>query len=106
MSMYPYGYVYRITNKVNGKTYVGQRKLYKDSHWREYMGSGRLILNAIQKHGTSKFVKSLLTYADTFSDLNRLELEFIQAEKAAGKGQYNLYIGSGAGGDTFSRSPK
>lgn len=34
-------YIYRITNKVNGKTYIGQHK-YKDLN-DGYMGSGKRV---------------------------------------------------------------
>lgn len=94
MAFTPYGYVYRIRNKINGKTYVGQRKLALDKSWRQYMGSGKAIKAAIKKHGKENFVKEFLTYASTFSDLGQLEVEHMRLERSKGKAEYNLHIGS------------
>ena len=42
-------YIYRITNKINGKTYIGQHKYKKLND--DYMGSGKLIRRAQKKYG-------------------------------------------------------
>lgn len=100
----PYGYIYLVTNKVNGKSYIGSRKLSRDRYWRQYMGSGKLIKAAIQRHGSSSFTKSLLSYIHgTQEDLHEAEWRTIQGYTSQGLGgEYNLYHGPGAGGDTFS----
>lgn len=90
----PYGYVYRIRNKINGKTYVGQRKLSRDRKWRQYMGSGIAIKTAIAKYGVDFFTKELLSYAASYDELNKAEVEAIRAEKDKGKAQYNHHPGS------------
>lgn len=38
-----YGYIYMIMNKINGKTYVGQRKSTKLYYDDKYMGSGKYL---------------------------------------------------------------
>lgn len=88
----PYGYVYRITNLVNRKTYIGQRKLSKDNSWRQYMGSGKLIIGAMEKYGKVQFVKELIGYKYNSSELDIFEMETIIKEKEIGKAQYNLAI--------------
>lgn len=103
MATIPYGYVYEIVNKINGKTYVGSRKLAKDKSWRQYMGSGRLIKSAIAKHGKENFVKRFLAYADSEASLCSKEWDLISSRRSNGYCQYNLFLGPGAGGDTFSR---
>lgn len=40
-------YIYRITNLINGKTYIGQHKYKKIKD--TYMGSGKILKNAIKK---------------------------------------------------------
>ena len=50
-------YIYRITNLLNGKTYVGQHKVKKgrtitsDTYW----GSGKIITESIKKYGKENF---------------------------------------------------
>lgn len=99
----PYGYVYEIINTVNGKTYVGSRKLALDRHWRQYMGSGKLIKQAISKYGIENFRKRLIGYAPTPEELVELEGDWIIRQQALGLAQYNLFVSGHAGGDTFSR---
>lgn len=89
MNTIPYGYVYRIVNTVNGKTYVGQHKL-KNEPWRAYMGSGNLVRYAISKYGVERFVKQLLCYCDTKQSLDAQEKVLIDDEISAGRAQYNL----------------
>lgn len=86
----PFGYVYRITNKINGKTYVGQRKLCRDTSWRQYMGSGKLVIQAIKKYGEENFVKSLIHYAYSRVELDSLEHFAILKESSSGRSEYNL----------------
>ena len=99
----PYGYVYEIVNLTNGKTYVGSRKLSKDRAWRQYMGSGKLIKQAILKYGADSFRKRFVGYALTPESLYELETEWIIRQQGIGLAQYNLFSGGHAGGDTFSR---
>lgn len=99
----PVGYVYRIRNKINNKTYIGLRFLRKDKTWRQYLGSGKLIRQAVEKYGRENFVKSLLIHAFTEDELFLLEAQLIKAEKGSGAGEYNLFVGAGAGGNTFAK---
>jgi len=50
--------IYKITCKQNGKIYVGQHKTENVNDG--YMGSGKLIKRAIEKHGLDKFEKEIL----------------------------------------------
>ena len=85
-------YIYRITNLINGKTYIGQHKYKKldDS----YMGSGKLIKLAIKKHGIENFKKEILysriQYKETADDMERFA---IAKERAIGKADYNIADG-------------
>lgn len=103
MKNYPYGYVYEIVNTVNGKTYVGSRKLSRDKSWRHYMGSGKLVKQAIRKYGIDSFRKRFLGYAMNSEDLYNLESKWITHQKKQNLAQYNLFANGHAGGDTFSK---
>lgn len=88
-----YGYVYRTTNTVNSKTYVGQHRYKADEPWTEYLGSGKIIARAIAKNGPQVFQKELLATATTKEELNCLEAQHIRAEVEAGRGEYNILVG-------------
>ena len=73
----PYGYIYRIINSINGKTYIGMRKLSLDKRWRQYLGSGVLIKQAINKYGENSFIKEFICYEYSESELSKKEVEII-----------------------------
>ena len=85
-------YIYRITNLINGKTYIGQHKYKKLDD--NYMGSGKLIKLAIKKHGVENFKKEILysriQYRETADDMERFA---IAKERAIGKAEYNIASG-------------
>lgn len=54
-------YIYKITNKLNGKSYIGQHKIPKhEENFRRYMGKGLAIREAIKKYGKENFDKEIL----------------------------------------------
>ena len=90
-------YIYRITNKINGKTYIGQHKYKKLND--NYMGSGKLVRRAQKKYGMENFEKEILysriQYKETADDM---EIFAITKERALGKAEYNIADG-GTGGN-------
>jgi group I intron endonuclease len=93
--------IYKTTNLVNGKFYIGQ-----DSHNNpEYLGSGLLLMKAIDKYGKENFKKDIIEYCDSKEILNEREIFWIKElksqERAVG---YNIANG-GEGGDTISNHP-
>lgn len=85
-------YIYRITNKINGKTYIGQHKYkkLKDS----YMGSGKLIRRAQKKYGMENFQKEILEFDIPNVELaNDWEQMYILFERTKGKAEYNIANG-------------
>lgn len=69
-----YGFVYVTTNLVNGKMYVGQKKIKnKSGNWKEYLGSGTLFKKAIEKHGIENFKRTIIDIAFNKKELDKLE---------------------------------
>lgn len=81
-----YGYIYKTTNKINGKIYVGQKvsNIFIES----YRGSGIVLKRAINKYGVDNFVTDVLEWCETKEDLNLREKYWIKQLNAT-----NSYIG-------------
>lgn len=95
-----YGYIYKTTNLINGKIYIGQHK--SQVFDKEYHGSGKLIRRAFEKYGIENFKTELIKWCETRSDINKYEKIYISIyhsnDLTVG---YNISKG-GDGGDTFS----
>jgi group I intron endonuclease len=100
--MKPYGYVYLITNQVNGKVYVGQTVNTVARRWSEHkrgakQGRNHRFPNAIRKHGADAFVVSTLHTASSKDELNALEIQEITARSSTDKTfGYNMVEGGNA----------
>lgn len=89
-------YIYITTNIINGKKYIGQRKLQpnKTPITDNYLGSGTLLLKAIKKYGKHNFTKEILHTCNTQEKANELEIKEINKHNA--KNNVNYYnISSG-----------
>lgn len=74
-----YMYVYKTTNLINGKIYIG-KSTRTDQYWIEtYMGSGVYIQKAFKKYGKENFKKEILEWADTEEALAVLETQYIHS---------------------------
>lgn len=58
-----YGYIYKTTNLINNKIYIGQHK--SDRFDESYFGSGKLLKQAIQKYGKENFIVIMLDICDS-----------------------------------------
>tara|TARA_Y100000310_G_scaffold298333_1_gene332189 strand:+ start:2783 stop:3235 length:453 start_codon:yes stop_codon:yes gene_type:complete len=82
-----YGFCYLITNLENGRKYIGRkyfwsvrrwkktdkRRKRKESDWRNYWSSSKLVQEAVKLKGERKFVREILVFCKTKGDLNRIE---------------------------------
>lgn len=87
-------YIYRTTNIVNGKTYIGKHFRLPQESDNTYLGSGVLIMRGIKKYGKKNFKKEILIDSiEKESDANIQEIQMIADERAQGKAEYNIAIG-------------
>ena len=66
--------IYKTTNTINGKIYIGQDKNNNSS----YYGSGKILQKAIKKYGKEKFVKEILEHCTDESHMNEREIYWIE----------------------------
>lgn len=97
------GYVYLTKNLINDRMYIG--KHHSAIYDKNYYGSGKVLLQAIDKYGKENFTNTILYVANDINELNLKEKEFItKYRKKYGAKMYNIADG-GDGGDTFSHQP-
>lgn len=86
--------VYKITNNINQKFYIGCHKT--DNLNDAYMGSGKLIKKAIKKYGNENFCKEILFIFDNEVDMFAKEKELVTEELVKNKKCYNVKLGGTA----------
>lgn len=87
------GIIYKITNKVNGKSYIGQTRYSLEFRWRQHIHKkdNTYFHNAIRKYGAENFSIEILEECEV-SKLNEREMFYI-AKLNTFKEGYNLTIG-------------
>lgn len=91
--------VYRITNLINSKTYIGKHKTKNLDDG--YFGSGKLIRRAIRKYGKENFMKEILFIFDNEKEMNEKEAELVYVNEET----YNLCSGGTGGWDYINSNP-
>ncbi len=86
-----YNYIYKITNNINGKIYIGvhRTKNLNDN----YMGSGRLLKQVYIKYGIENFTKEILSFFDTYKEALYAEKKLVTVEFIENTTNYNLKEG-------------
>jgi hypothetical protein len=112
-----FGYVYRVTNTLNGKIYIGKKQfLFKkktrvgkrvikatktrkrvnvthvDSGWKNYWGSSKSLLADIELLGKDKFKREILAFAQNKTELSYLEVHWQIQETVLHTPSYNGWI--------------
>ena len=98
------GFIYRITNRINGKKYIGETtKKDPIKRWEGHLhaiGQGKgcpLLQRAVLVHGKENFTFEVIAECD---DKDRYELEksYIKSEYSLAPNGYNVLEGGPGGG--------
>ena len=91
-----YYYLYRITNLLNGKVYVGVHQT-ESCEEDGYLGSGAALKHAQRKYGLENFRKEIIQGFNTPQEMYTAEKEFVNKEYLKKDDVYNIVEG-GRGG--------
>jgi group I intron endonuclease len=93
--------IYRITNKVNGKFYIGKTTKPVEQRFKTHIYNSKkqntYLYRAMRKYGSNQFIVELLEIINNKQDLDTREKYWIQKLSP----HYNMTTG-GDGGDTTS----
>jgi group I intron endonuclease len=93
------GYIYKIVNKIDKKTYIGQTVQDYESRWSDHVkkrSNCRYLKSALKKHGVDNFDFKIVCI--TFdSSLDDMEIEYIKQYDCLAPNGYNLRLGGNSG---------
>lgn len=96
----PYGYIYKITNSINGKCYIGQTTNSTEFRWKKYKrfdcAEQPKIYHALKKYGQETFTYETLDVATNQEELNFLEEIYMLCFDSRENG-YNIKEGGSHG---------
>lgn len=78
----PFGYIYKITNKINGHYYIGKHEFHHPWLDKSYKGSGKRLQKAYEKYGIKNFDFIILEWVNNEELLNTLEINWIKLFKS------------------------
>ena len=87
--------IYKITNKINNKIYIGAHATNNLND--NYMGSGIKIKKSIKKYGIDNFKKEIMYYLESYEEMFKKEKEIITKDFLMREDVYNLAYGGDGG---------
>ena len=97
-----YYIVYKVTNDINGKFYIGTHKTSNINDG--YMGSGKYLKYSQEKHGIENFTKAVLFVYDNSIEMFDKEAEIVNDDFIAEENTYNLKRGGCGGFDYINEN--
>lgn len=92
---YKYHYIYKTTNVINEKFYVGMHST--DNLDDDYIGSGTVLARSIRKYGKENFVKEILEFFPDRESLRNREGEIVNEHFVNDKMCMNVKLGGEKG---------
>lgn len=92
--------VYKVTNTINNKFYIGVHSTRNPND--SYIGSGKIIKDAVKKYGKENFKKEVLFIFDTLDDALNKEKEIVNEDFVKDNNNYNISLGGGLGGKNIN----
>lgn len=86
-----YNFVYKTTNIINGKIYIGVHSTDKLDDG--YLGSGYAIKDAIKKYGKENFYREIIKFFNTRSEAFDYEKQLVDESFIKLNDNYNLDLG-------------
>jgi len=93
--------VYKTTNLINGKIYIGCHKTLNLED--DYLGSGTMFKRALLKYGKENFKREILHQFNNAEEMYKKEAELVNESFVSSDDNYNLTYG-GAGSWHFCNS--
>jgi len=83
--------VYKTTNQVNGKIYVGVHMTNDLAD--AYLGSGIQLRNAVKKYGAENFKREFIKICDSSEEMHQIEASIVTEEFVSRTDTYNMKTG-------------
>lgn len=85
--------VYRTTNIINNKIYIGVHNNGDNEEFDGYLGSGLMMSKAIKKYGKENFIRETLGTFNTVEESFKYEAKIVTEEFVSRNDTYNLSTG-------------
>jgi hypothetical protein len=91
-----YNFVYKTTNLINNKYYIGVHST--DDLDDGYFGSGKLLKRALKKYSKENFKREIIYFCESMDAALEKEKEIVNLEFVKCESNYNVAIGGSGGG--------